>query len=127
MVAPATFPRAARLLTPRDFARLRGISRRINTRHFSAEVAPSGHDVARLGLAVSRRASKSAVRRNRIKRIARDSFRRHRHRLPAVDVLVIARASAVLEDNPSLRVEFERLWERIMALNDTGPTGTMRG
>jgi len=127
VVAPATFPRAARLLTPRDFARLRGISRRVSTRHFTAEVAPSAHDGARLGLAVSRRVSKSAVRRNRIKRIARDSFRRHRQRLPAVDVLVIARTSAVLEDNRSLHAEFERLWDRVVALNPAGPTGTMRG
>ena len=127
VVAPATFPRAARLLTPRDFARLRGISRRVGTRHLTAEVAPTGQAIARLGLAVSRRVSKSAVRRNRIKRIARDSFRRHRDRLPAVDILVIARSSAVLEDNPSLHAEFLRLWERIAALNDAGAAGTMSG
>lgn len=127
MPAPAAFPRAARLLTPKDFARLRGISRRVSTRHFSAEVAASEHGRARLGLAVSRRASKSAVRRNRIKRIARDSFRRHCGLLPAVDILVIARSSAVLEDNPTLHAEFERLWQRIAALNAAGAAGTMPG
>ncbi|HEU4664857.1 MAG TPA: ribonuclease P protein component [Dokdonella sp.] len=125
-MAPATFPRAARLLTPRDFARLRTTSRRIGTRHLTAEVAPSATGAVRMGLAVSRRVSKSAVHRNRIKRIARDSFRRHRDALPAFDILVIARSSADHEDNPSLHAEFERLWRRIAALNDAEAAGTMR-
>lgn len=125
-MAPATFPRAARLLTPRDFARLRSTSRRIGTRHLTAEVAPRDTGGARLGLAVSRKVSKSAVHRNRIKRIARDSFRRHRDALPAVDILVIARSSADQEDNPSLHAEFARLWQRIAALNGADAAGTMR-
>jgi ribonuclease P protein component len=124
--APAPFPRAARLLTPKDFARLRGISRRVGSRHFSAEVAANDLDGARLGLAVSRRVSKKAVRRNRIKRLARESFRRARAGLPAVDVLVIARGSADLEANAELRAELERLWRRIATLNATGAAGTMR-
>ncbi|MBO9661610.1 ribonuclease P protein component [Dokdonella sp.] len=126
MSAPVTFPRAARLLTPKDFARLRGISRRVGSRHFSAEVAGNDGDGARLGLAVSRRVSKKAVRRNRIKRIARDSFRHVRGELPAVDILLIARTSADLEANAALRLELERLWRRIATLNAAEATGTMR-
>jgi ribonuclease P protein component len=125
-MAPAAFPRAARLLTPKDFARLRAESRRVGTRHFSAEVAPNALGAARLGLAVSKRVSKSAVRRNRIKRVARDSFRHVRDRLPAVDVLLIARSSADQEDNPALRAELERLWQRIATLNGADGVGTMR-
>lgn len=126
MSAPAPFPRAARLLTPKDFARLRGISRRVGVRHFSAEVAPYEGDGARLGLAVSRKVSKKAVRRNRIKRLARDSFRHARAGLPAVDILLIARGSADLEENAVLHAELERLWQRIAALNAPEATGTMR-
>ncbi|MFI4969362.1 MAG: ribonuclease P protein component [Lysobacterales bacterium] len=125
-MAPASFPRAARLLSPKDFARLRGISRRVGGRHFSAEVAASESAGARLGLAISRRVSRKAVRRNRIKRIARDSFRRIRAELPAVDILLIARSSADLEDNASLRAELASLWQRIASLNRTGGVGTMR-
>lgn len=126
MSAPVPFPRAARLLTPRDFARLRGISRRVGSRHFSAEVASNEGDGARLGLAVSRRVSKKAVRRNRIKRIARESFRHARAGLPAVDILLIARSSADLEANAGLRAELAHLWQRIATLNATKAAGTMR-
>jgi ribonuclease P protein component len=123
----ATFPRAARLLTPADFARLRGISRRIGSASFAAEIAPAQHaSCARLGLAVSRRVSKRAVRRNRIKRIARDSFRRQRLVLPACDILLIARSEADLRSNAELRAELERLWQRVSALNGDQAAGTMR-
>jgi ribonuclease P protein component len=125
-MARATFPRCARLLTARDFARLRTCSRRVSTRNLIAEVAASETDGVRMGLAVSRRVSRKAVRRNRIKRIARDSFRHHRTSFPALDILVIARSSADLQDNPTLHAEFAHLWQRIMALNATGATGTMR-
>ncbi len=117
MTAPATFPRAARLLKAQDFARLRGISRRVGTRHFSAEVASNELGGARLGLAISKRVSKKAVRRNRIKRMAREHFRRTRADLPAVDILLIARASADLEDNATLRAELAHLWKRIATLH----------
>ena len=125
-MAPAAFPRAARLLTSRDFSRLRGISRRLATPNFSAEIAAAVQPGARLGLAVSRKVSKKAVRRNRIKRIARDSFRRHRDRLPSVDILLIARSGADATDNAGLHAELEQLWQRIAALNGAGRIGTMR-
>jgi ribonuclease P protein component len=125
-MAPAAFPRAARLLTPKDFARLRGISRRVGTPNFSAEIAAVEQPGARLGLAVSRRISKRAVRRNRIKRIARDSFRRNRAQLPAFDILLIARPGADQQDNADLHVELDQLWRRIATLNGAGGVGTMR-
>jgi len=123
----APFPRTARLRTPADFARLRGISRRVGGETLRAEVAPAhGETAARLGLAVSRRVSKSAVRRNRIKRIARDSFRRHRASLPPCDILLIARPEADARSNADLHRELERLWRRVAALNHAGGAGTMR-
>ncbi|WP_395679788.1 ribonuclease P protein component [Dokdonella sp.] len=125
-MARATFPRDARLLTARDFARLRTCSRRVSSRNLIAEVAASETTGVRMGLAVSRKVSRKAVRRNRIKRIARDSFRRHRAMFPALDILVIARSSADLQDNPALHAEFAQLWQRIVALNVTGAAGTMR-
>jgi ribonuclease P protein component len=126
-VAGARFPRAARILKPQDFTRLRRTARRVGScRHFSAEAAPGTGEGARLGLAVSRRVSTSAVRRNRIKRIARDSFRKVRASLPCVDILLIARASADAQTNDILRADLEALWQRLVTLNGSEPTGTMR-
>lgn len=124
-MAPAPFPRAARLLRAGDFARLRSGSR-VGSRHLTAQIAANTTGAARLGLAISKRVSKSAVRRNRIKRLARESFRRIRGELPAVDILVIARSSADEQDNADLRADIARLWRRIAALNPAEAPGTMR-
>ncbi len=120
------FPRAARVVRAADFARFRTAGRRVGGIHLSAHVVPNAGDGARLGLAISKRVSKSAVRRNRIKRLARESFRVARAELPAFDILLTARSSAVQQDNAALRDDLQRLWRRIAALNPTGPAGTMR-
>jgi ribonuclease P protein component len=83
-------------------------------------------------MAVSRKVSKHAVVRNRIRRLIRETFRLTRSQLPNVDVLVIARTSAAALENPALRSELELLWHRLIAanaaatLNDGEPPGTMR-
>jgi len=87
---------------------------------------PSTASQARLGLAVSRKVSKRAVARNRIKRIIRESFRL-RAALPAVDVLVIARSSAAGAASPALRADLEGAWEKLAALMAKSAPGTMGG
>ena len=44
--------------------------------------------IPRLGVIVPRKGNRSAVRRNRLKRITRDCFRRHQANLPAIDIIV---------------------------------------
>lgn len=72
-----------------------------------------GH--ARLGLAISKRVSKRAVERNRIKRLLRESFRRVRHQLPAVDLMVMAREQAAGVPGSILLSEIDGLWKKLLA------------
>ena len=116
----ASFPRAARLLRPGDFAALRRASRRVGADHFHAEAAPHASG-PRLGMAVSRRVSKRAVERNRIKRQIRDSYRHVRPQLPALDILVVARTSAATHDNATLRADLIRLWDKLRRLAAAAP------
>ena len=112
----ARFPHAARIVKPNDFLRLRQTGQRFGVRHFNAQATAGAAPTARLGLAVSRRVSTDAVRRNRIKRIARESFRKVRADLPVVDILLIARESADAEDNAALRADLDSLWRRLATL-----------
>lgn len=77
-------------------------------------------------MAVSRRVSKLAVVRNRIRRVIRESFRLHRAKLPCVDVLLIAHTFAARQTNVALREELASIWSRLAALKQTEPPGTMR-
>jgi ribonuclease P protein component len=126
VTAALSLPRTARLLRPGDFTALRGRAKRASGRCFLAEYLPTGQGTARLGMAVSRRVSKLAVVRNRIRRVIRESFRLHRASLPCIDVLLIARTFAAEQTNVALRAELESLWSRLSALNDSDAPGTMR-
>ena len=68
---------------------------------------------ARLGMAVGLRAAGNAVRRNRIRRLIRESFRMHRQELPAVDILVTARAAAAVAPNRAVFESLAQHWRAI--------------
>ena len=76
---------------------------------------------------MSRRVSKRAVDRNRIKRIVRESYRHRRESLDAFDIVLIARPSATAQANPALRADLERLWQKLSALKAPPHAGTMPG
>ncbi len=113
------FPPTARLHTAADFAALRKCRKPLRGHYFVIRHVPGSHSVARLGMAVSRKTSKRATVRNRIKRSIRESFRHHRQHLPVVDVLIISRAAAADAGNAQLRKELEQHWARLQQVHAT--------
>ncbi len=121
----AGLPRQARLCRAGDFAALRQASGRFGGRCFSVRYRPNALGHARLGLAISKRVSKRAVDRNRIKRLVRESFRRVRHQIPAVDLVVMAREQAVNLPGPELLAELDALWRKLLPLKPDPAAGTI--
>lgn len=74
---------------------------------------PNSACLARLGLVVGKRTAKSAVVRNRIKRVIRESFRNNRDRLQGVDIIVIARQHCDTLSKKKLREGIEELWDKL--------------
>lgn len=72
----------------------------------------TGH--ARLGLAVGVKAAGNAAQRNRLKRLARESFRHRQQELPPVDVVINARPGAARADNTAIRASLAAHWDRIV-------------
>ncbi|HVX04053.1 MAG TPA: ribonuclease P protein component [Rhodanobacteraceae bacterium] len=122
----AGLPPAARLRRASDFAALRH-AERWQGRHFLLRWLKLPEGNARLGLAVSRKVSKRAVERNRIKRVVRESFRAEREGLPALDILVIPRASAAGAPNPALFADLGLAWRKLKTLKQTATPGTIGG
>ena len=64
----------------------------------------------RLGLAIAKKRAKRAVDRNRIKRIARESFRHHREQLMGYDAVVMNKDRAASASAIELRQSLDTLW-----------------
>ena len=84
--------------------------RKLSDPFFLLIVLPRQDAAARLGMAISRRHARSAVERNRVKRLVRETFREHRGTLPPVDVVVMLRSATAGTPNPVLRQGLQRLW-----------------
>jgi ribonuclease P protein component len=108
-----SFPRASRLTAKRAFDRVFRHGRRSADPAFTVLATNNDGDAARLGLAVSKRTARHATRRNRLKRIIRESFRQADPALPAIDIVVISKASADATPADALRASLDRHWRRI--------------
>jgi ribonuclease P protein component len=67
---------------------------------------------ARLGLAVSKKNCRNATGRNRLKRIVRESFRKHRGKLAGNDIVVLNQAGTHKADNKALFESLAGHWRR---------------
>ena len=89
---------------------------------FTVLYSDNGRSKARLGLAVSKKHCRTAVNRNRLKRVIRESFRQHAAGLAGHDVVVLNQLAAQHADNEALFRSLERHWQRINA-KEAGPDG----
>ena len=112
-MATARFPRRAKLLTKSAFRFVFELSKRSSDRYFTVLGRTNTLGYTRLGLAVSRKVDKSAVRRNRIKRLIRESFRHHQGLLDGIDVVVIARAGLRTADASEVADALSLHWQRL--------------
>lgn len=115
MPAPVrAFQPAQRLRHKSEFDRVYRDSRRSTDGCFAILTRNSGGTIPRLGLSIAARIIGNAVRRNRIKRLIRESFRQHQHELPAVDIVVNARSGARDADNAAIVRSLEKHWRTIV-------------
>jgi ribonuclease P protein component len=115
--AAARFPKRSRLLRSTEFRAVLGNPTKIGSRdaRFTVFAVRNGRDHARIGIAVSRKAARAAVTRNRIKRQVRESFRAAQRDLGGLDLVVLAQAGAGTSTNLDLRGSLERHWQKITA------------
>lgn len=113
LLAGQTFPKELRLLTPAQFAWVFDDAVKFANRHWTFLVRPNGLPVPRMGLVISRKQAGKAHSRNRLKRLAREAFRRHKRRLVGYDIVVLARRGAAETDNATLTRSFEHLIGKI--------------
>jgi len=117
------FPRSLRLTRPGDFRFVFDQSRMVRDDAFRILSRSNGREQCRLGLAVSRKACRSAAGRNRLKRLVRESFRHHHRELAEsgpVDIVVLPTPGAASICNAELTRRLEALWHKMRTRQAAG-------
>jgi len=68
----------------------------------------------RLGFAIARKQVSSAVIRNRLKRLFRESFRKNQNRLPTRDIVIMVRREILVADAKQIRASIDQHWNSII-------------
>jgi ribonuclease P protein component len=98
---------------PAEFREVKRRGKKFADAFFSLSVLANHETYPRLGLSIATRTFGSAVARNRIKRLTRESFRLNQYSLPPVDVTVSAREAARQANASDLRASLDRHWKAI--------------
>ena len=98
---------------PAEFNAVKKSGRRFSDALFAISAMHNQREHARLGLAIATRVFGTAVARNRVKRLIRESFRAHQHALPPADITIAARDAARQASAAQLRASLAKSWKNI--------------
>lgn len=101
-----------RLLSAAAFGRVFKKAARSRDKWFTVLSRENDLEIARLGLAISKKNCRQATGRNRIKRIVRESFRQHQAEIAGLDVVVINQGAAATATNRALFDSMAAHWQR---------------
>lgn len=105
------FRKTQRLLNKIDYDHVFEQAKKIVTNEFIILFRKNNLGYARLGLALSKKMIAKAHDRNRIKRLLREGFRQTR--LPAVDMIFLARSGVAKQNNSDINSNLSKTWEKL--------------
>jgi ribonuclease P protein component len=108
-----SFNRLYRLCSPAEFRRVFQQATRSGDRFFTVLWRESTNPGARIGFAIAKKQIALAVSRNRVRRLARESFRHQRDSFPGVDIVLLAKTAAGKASNEQLCESLEKHWLKI--------------
>lgn len=109
------YPRRLRLLTGRDFQSVfDDVQLKVPDQPILILARPNNLSHPRLGFVISKKNIRQAVKRNRVRRIIRESFRLNQDNLPAVDMIILARQGLGELDNDQVHKLMKKCWSRLI-------------
>ncbi len=112
--APSRPAAIGRLRSKADFSRVfERPDRVLHGRFFRVLMRDTGQGALRLGTAIARKHTRTAVRRNLAKRLVRETLRQEAAHLPPVDVVVLSRPGVRGAERRELRDDLIALWRRL--------------
>jgi ribonuclease P protein component len=113
------FARERRLKGPAEYQQIFRAPCRSTDEMFLVIARKNGLNYARLGLAISKKWVKQAVVRNRLKRLARESFRRNQQLLSGMDVVVMTNKRPGPLINKAINDSLQRHWQRLVTCKNS--------
>lgn len=114
-MADQSFGRKLRLLTASDYKAVFGKAElKVSCPQLLILAIKSGYEDPRLGLVIPKKHIRLAVERNRLKRLLRESFRKHQQLLIEMDIVILARFGSDKLDNENFVTLVEKLWQDLM-------------
>lgn len=108
------YPRRLRLLTGRDFQSVfDDVQLKVPDQPILILSRPNDLGHPRLGFVISKKNIRKAVKRNRVRRIIRESFRLNQHNLPSVDMIIMARQGLGELENDEVHKLMKKCWSRL--------------
>ena len=71
---------------------------------------------SRLGIVVAKKKVRRAHERNRVKRLARESFRLHQQQLDDLDIVVMPKVGIDTISNAELHLQLQNAWQKLQRL-----------
>lgn len=109
---PFRLQKENRLLGAAAFGYVFKKATRSRDKWFTVLCRENEQDIARLGLAISKKNCRQATARNRIKRVVRESFRQQQAGLAGLDVVVMNQPAAKAAKNKELFDSMAEHWRR---------------
>ncbi len=110
-------PKRVRLLKRADFSAIFANQRRVHGPHFLILAKRNELTHSRFGLAVAKKHLRTAVKRNAVKRIARESFRALQQDLPNLDMVLLTKKQLTTDwqqlDKKHIRQEVDNLIKKL--------------
>lgn len=86
-----SFPKELKIRKSSEYEEIFGTSKRIRSKHFNILYVHNTLGYSRAGIVVGKKNVRSAVKRNRIKRLVREVFRQHKSLFDSLDLVFLAK------------------------------------
>jgi len=107
------FPEKNRLIAASEYKKVFTKAVRSTDKYFTVLATAGSSKEPRLGLAISKKNTRLATDRNRLKRIIRESFRHNKQIVSGLDLVVMAKFGAAKVDNRKLFESLSTHWKNL--------------